>query len=314
MASSSHTNNDMSLPTLLTWYKIRDTFFGENFVDQNIPLALEMAADCDHPDAHWVVEVCEGKDVKTFQDAKRAFSAIGQDDARALCFAWLCSEEKEQEDISSLRDSAKLGFAFSHALMADFTGWEETFQFAQLAVAQGERDGYYNLGCCFRDGEGCERDLDKAKEAFLVSSKLGEVASMVQLGRLLDESDPQRWLWWGRAACLENAWDLLDSFAKQVELFNSGSASAVVVFAIGRSLHGHVNEESRTIFKEQDRFDSRIGPAKQAITFYEMQIKATKDAMHTWSLIGLHFGVVKDIRKLIAKLIWDSREDALFKK
>jgi hypothetical protein len=45
-SSSSHINNSIPLATLLEWYKIRDTFFGENFVVQNIPLAIEMASSC----------------------------------------------------------------------------------------------------------------------------------------------------------------------------------------------------------------------------------------------------------------------------
>ena len=57
----------------------------------------------------------------------------------------------------------------------------------------------------------------------------------------------------------------------------------------------------------------RIGPAKQAIAFYEAQIKATKDAMRAWTLVGIKLNVVKDVRKLIAKLIWDVREEALYK-
>jgi hypothetical protein len=86
----------------------------------------------------------------------------------------------------------------------------------------------------------------------------------------------------------------------------------VVMFAIGRALQGHVNEEERTIFNVNN-FDSRIGPAKQAIAFYEAQIRATKDAMRAWTLVGIKLNVVKDVRKLIAKLIWDSREEALCK-
>ena len=127
-----------------------------------------------------------------------------------------------------------------------------------------------------------------------------------------DESDPQRWRWWGRAAALEESWTFLSYFAKQVELFNSGSGSAAVVFAIGQALQGHVNEESRTIFNHSFDFDSLVGPAKQAITFYEAQIQATKDAMRAWTLVGIKLKVVKDVRKLIAKLIWDSKEEALY--
>jgi hypothetical protein len=121
-----------------------------------------------------------------------------------------------------------------------------------------------------------------------------------------------RWRWWGHAAALANSWRLLSNFAKLVDLFNSGSGSAGVMFAIGKALHGRVNEETRTIFKNSYDFDALVAPAKQAIAFYEAQIKATKDAMRAWTLVGVHYGVVKDVRKLIAKLIWDSREEALY--
>ena len=113
-----------------------------------------------------------------------------------------------------------------------------------------------------------------------------------------------------------SSWRNLEFFGrvcKQVKLFNSGSGSAAVMFAIGQALQGHVNdEEARTIFNDAYDFGSLIGPAKQAIAFYEAQIKATKDAMHAWTLVGIKLKVVKDVRKLIAKLIWDSREEALY--
>ena len=211
-----------------------------------------------------------------------------------------------------LRCSAELGFAFAQAQLSGRTRGEERYKLAQLAAAQGERDGFFWVAVCFRDGEGCKKDADKAKENFLKASELDDVGSMVYLGDLLDEFDPQRWRWWGRAAALANSWRLLSNFAKLVDLFNSGSGSAGVMFAIGKALHGRVNEETRTIFKNSYDFDALVAPAKQAIAFYEAQIKATKDAMRAWTLVGVHYGVVKDVRKLIAKLIWDSREEALY--
>jgi hypothetical protein len=306
MYISSHKNSS-ALATLLEWYKIRDNFFGDNKVPQNIPLALEMASSCQHPDALWLTEVCAGKDVAT-KDAKRVFSALGQNDARALCFAWLCGGLEN----SSLRRSAELGFAWAQAWMAWKTEGDEKFKFAQLAASQGERYGFYWLGVCFRDGAGCEKDLDKAKENFLLACELGHVWGMRELGNLLDDSDPQRWRWWGRAAALGDSWRLFSNFAEQVELFNSGSGSGSVMFAIGQALQGHADEQAGTIFNSGYKFDSLIGPAKQAIAFYEAQIKATKDAMCAWTHVGIKLKVVKDVRKLIAKLIWDSREEALY--
>jgi hypothetical protein len=311
MASS---NNDIPLAILQEWYKIRDTFFGQNEVSRNVPLALELAASCQHPDARWLVEACAGKDVTTKEDAKRVFSALGQQDARALCFAWLCGHTVDE---APLRRSGELGFAWAQALismMADGFDARESLLFAQLAAAQGERDGLYELGRCFREGTGCEQDLDKAKENYLLASKLGHVAAMRFLGDCFHESNPQRWRWWGQAAALRSeSSEFLYKFVKQVHRLNAGSGNAVVVFAIGRALHGHVHEEERIIFTEGSKFDIRIGPAKHAIAFFAAQLKACRKAVDCWTLVGLRFGVVKDIRKLIAKLIWDSREEALYK-
>jgi preprotein translocase subunit SecE len=265
---------------------------------------------CQHPDARWLAEACAGKDARTVEDAQRVFSALGQDDARARCFTWMLGD---QRDLTPLRRSAELGFAFAQALLARRTRGEERFKFAQLAAAQGERNGFLQLGFCFRDGEGCEQDLDKANEKFLLASELGHVSAMIWLGEVLDESDLRRWRWRGRAAVLGSWGNLLFAFDDQVELFNSGSGSAAVMFGIGQALQGHVNEQTRTIFNDEDDFDLRIGPAKQAIAFYEAQIKATKDAMRAWTFVGMKLKVVKDVRKLIAKLIWDSREEALYK-
>jgi hypothetical protein len=309
-SSSSHiNNNDIPLATLLEWYKIRDTFFGHNHVDQNIPLALEMASSCQHPDARWLSDACAGKDVTTKEDTKRIFSALGQNDPRALCFASLCGN---REDLTLLRRSAELGYGFAQACMTGRTQGEEKLKFAQLAASQGERDGFYWLGWCLHDDEDCEEDLEEAEKNYLLASKLGHVNAMDDLGDLLDESDPQRWRCWSQAAVLGVSWSFLHHFAKQVEWFNSGSGNNVVMFAIGQALQGHVNEQARTIFNESFNFDPWIGPAKQAIAFYEAQIKATKEAMHAWTLVGIKLKVVKDVRKLIAKLIWDAREEALY--
>jgi hypothetical protein len=202
-SSSSHNNNGIPLATLLEWYKIRDTFFGHNFVSQNIPLALELASSCQHPDARWLTEACAGKDVTTKEDAKRVFSALGQNDARALCFAWMLGDRR---DLAPLRRSAELGFAFAQALMAGKTRRRGEVQVCSAGCCSRRARWLLLAWCCFRDGEGCEKDLDKAKENFLLASELGHVWAMIELGDLLDESDPQRWRWWGRAAALGDSW------------------------------------------------------------------------------------------------------------
>jgi TPR repeat protein len=305
-------NNKKKFAVDVEWYKIRDTLFGENLVSQDISLALQLAASCQHPDARWLTEMCAGKDVTTVEDAEKCFlGPLNDEDARALCFAWSIRDAGEQDtaDFAPMRRAAELGLAFAQAWMAVQSRGAERFRWAKLAAEQGERNGMYWLGFCCRNGEGCEKDLNRAKENFLLASELGDAWAMVRLGELFGDSDPQRWHWMGQAASRGIWWSFMGGFARQVELFESGAGSATVMFAIGRVLQGHVNEEARTVFEANG---CAVGLAKQAISFYEAQIKATKDAMRAWTLVGIRWKVVKDVRKLIAKLIWDSREEALF--
>ena len=315
MASSSSiplaSPKDFPLALQLEWYKIRDTFFGDNNVKQNIPLALMLAVSCKHPDAQWLTKVCAGRNVNNEEDAKKVFTAVGQNDARALCFTWLCGTWTEQRDLAMLNRSAELGFAFATALLARETK-NLRFYLAQLSASQGEREGCFWLAISLRYGHGCEKDLVKAKETFLHASELGHVVSLIHLGYLFDELDPQRWRWWGRAAALGDSSRFLSYLKHQVELFNSGSGSAAVVFAIGEASQGHINEETRKIFNSDYDLDWHIVPVNQAIAFYQSQLEASRRAVDEWTKVALRFRVCKDIRILIGRIIWSARDQALY--
>ena len=43
---------------------------------------------------------------------------------------------------------------------------------AQFSALQHERDGFYWLGYRFRDGVGCEKDLNLAKKNLLIAAEL----------------------------------------------------------------------------------------------------------------------------------------------
>jgi TPR repeat protein len=106
------------------------------------------------------------------------------------------------------RVGAELGDAFAQAWMARRTSCKESFQWAEKSAAQGERDGFYQLGYCYqhgfgaclRDGTACEQDPERAKENFLVAAELGDVQAMVHFGCFFDKDDSQRFVWFGRAA------------------------------------------------------------------------------------------------------------------
>lgn len=295
--------------TLREWFDIVDVLLGLNCKKRNIALAIIMAGESKHPDACWLFEVCNGRNVAFEEDARQIFSAHAKNDARAMCFLWYLSSYTKQLDSTLLWQSAALGFAFAQGCLAGQLTGSEKFKFAKLAADQGERSGLYWLGLCHVNGIGCKVDYEEGKKYYLLASEFGDTAAMFRLGNLFDETDPRRWQWWGKAAQHGCGIFFLDNFVEQVK----GPSSGIVLFAIGQALHGHVDENAHTIFCWDYFWCSAIfDHTKRVIAFYDKQVNGTKAAMHAWTQVGIRWKVVKDIRKVIGMLIWISREEALY--
>lgn len=310
MASAS---SDVAFAVQVQWFAIRDMLVGENSVLQNIPSALQLAATCEHPDARWLSSAFAQKLVTTRNDALQVFLALGED-ARALCFAW-CLGDEGIRDLSGLRRSAELGYGFAQACLSRLLKKEERFQFAMLAASQKERLGHFELSQCLREGTGCAKDLKAAKEHLLRAAELQQVDAMFQLASMLESSDPKRFHWWGLAATRGSSWEFLIAFPEVVEKLNSEFAEpsdSAKVFAIGRALKGHIDIERKLIFGNDFDYDYLFGLGKQAIEFYERQLKAYRRAVDSWTILGYRFGIVKDLRIMVGRLIWDSREESKY--
>ncbi len=292
----------------LAWYDIRGTLLQANYDDQAVKKALELAAVCEHPDAVWLTKLFAGRDVNTGGEARQVFLEV-KNDPRALCFAGVLAE-----CWGEIKRAANLGEAYAQACMALCTSGEEpSFSWAEKSAVQGEPDGFYELGCCYRDGVGCEKDKKRAKENFLIAVELGSVLlsnAMIELGELLEECNPQRFVWMGKAAVNGNTSSFLTEMVEPIRKFNSGTGHANVVFAIGRALKGHIDNEKGKIFESAFLFESRINLANQAVHIYNFQLQSYRKAVDTWTLVGIQNNIVRDIRKMIANMIWDAREEA----
>jgi hypothetical protein len=295
----------------LEWLKARDALLGENCVNQDVKRALELASASKHPQCQWLTFFFAEKIVTAVKDAHDVFLADIKSPA-SLCFAALLSDPI---DDALLRRSADLGYPLAQAKMAEkmSRSVEEKFRFSKSAASQRERDGIGWLGRCYEYGIGCEKDLEKARECCLLAAQLDYISSMNVLAELLDDSDPQRWFWWERAAVFGQPGFFLSYFYGPVQAFNSGSGNVAIVFQIGRTLNVHFSVEKGTIFSQTYNFDNLIRPANTAISFYKSQLAACRHAVDAWSVVGIRFGVVKDIRVLIGKLVWETRDLALYK-
>ncbi len=300
-----------SLAVDLQWYEIRDTLLGQNGEKQNVQRAYQLACACSHPEARWLAHVFDGKDVQTENEAADVFLALGENDARSLCFAALIVYDDEFD--ARLRRSAELGYAFAQCTLSLFVGPDEAFYWAERAALQGERDGFHALSDYFRVGHGCELNWEKAKENLFRAARLGNFNAMLEAAKTLPMSDPEYWKFLGRAAAKGEAHRFVDHFSDVVVTFKTRPSLAPAVFAIGQALHGHVNAEKREIFGASRSFDSRIASANAALDFFFAQCRAARLAVDTWTLIAFRAGnsfLNKDIRKLVGRLIWQGREEA----
>ncbi len=300
------------LVELFKWLDVRDTFLGDNCKQQDIAAALALARECKHPGAVWLTSIFEGTNVSTTDGAREVFLSV-ENESLALGFAF-CLVDDHEKVLSLLCRASEMGNAYaSSTLCGENEDEDEAFRLAQLAALQHERDGFCSLGDFFRDGRGCKKDLNLAKENFLIAAELGHVYDARVYGQMLGESDPALWLWFGRAALRGYPDSFLCYFSEQVKQFCSGFGNASVVFLIGRSLKGNIDVEKTEIFGSLLNFDSRIGPANQAVSFYESQIKSARLTVDTWTLVATRLHMIKDMRIFIGKMIWEARFEANYK-
>jgi hypothetical protein len=173
-----------------------------------------------------------------------------------------------------------------------------------LSSSTDERDGFFRLAECFRFGIGCEHSLSRAKDLFHRAGELGHLAAL-EISGLLEECPVKKFTWLGRAARKGNVVSFLHQFA-----FGASHSSAAL-FVIGRALNGHVNVEAGTVFG-QETSSNIFRLSLRAVAFYSAQLEAAKCTVNAWSLVGIRLKVVKDIRILIGKLVWDAREEASY--
>lgn len=286
---------------LKKWYNVRDMFLGQNYVKQDIKRALELCRHCCVDDAKWLSTVFSGKMVSTVFEARQVLWNV--DDARALCFAaLLCCPS----DWRRLRSSAELGYSYAQVWMAWATDGAEMLEWARMSVP--ERDSFVFFGQ-YHEENG---EVELAKTNYLSAAKMGDVSGMVSYGCLMEPSDAKLgWMWLDRALEGGNRSAFLYRFLSQVDNFLLGVGNLQVVFLIGRRLKGSIDERKREILGIRLRnFEVFANAAAIAINFFETQCIHAKDAVRTWSLVGLRSGVVTDLRIMIGKIIWDVRSEA----
>jgi TPR repeat protein len=227
------------------------------------------------------------------------------DDPRALLIGW---KLKEEESIAELRRAAEMGYAPAQArLSTELHDDVESLRWAEKAALQGERRGLYLLGSLVYTGVpgGCEKDEAKGLELMRQSAELGYSVGPFLYGKLaFGETDWDRYYWWGRGALRGNNLPaFIEAILDFIPAFQRGEC--------GRILHTVTPVLQKTLHLVNDVvFDGTLAPDEfgdfHAVIFmHQSMLDRARAAIACWSVVGLRCGVVKDVRVLIAKMLWE---------
>ncbi len=290
---------------LIRWWDALDKLTGREDVRRETTKGLLLAQQSRHPDAQWLCSLFPGKTTLTKKKVLRAMEACGQD-ARALFIrGQICG------DAELLRQAAELGFAPAQAEWAGACGSREgAFRWSERAAAHGDRAGKLGLGLCLQHGVGCERDPARAAALCVEAAELGLAAASYECGAsVFGPSDWQRYRWWGEAAARgsESAeFDLAEAALEQLWLLEAGKGSSRAVFELGAVLKGHTDVAKRCIFREEV-IPKKLDAARRCIGLHDQWVEVARKAIRCWLLVGRRLWVAKDMRLLIARMLWEER-------
>jgi hypothetical protein len=120
------------------------------------------------------------------------------------------------------------------------------------------------------------------------------------------ENDWQRYHWWGKSAARRHTYALMELQAaaqEHLKLLENGEGLVSVLFELGAAFKGHVKATLGEMFgRGADK--PVLRQAQQCIELYDSSFSSAKAVIDCWLAVSRRHGVVKDIRLMIARLVW----------
>ncbi len=267
---------------------------------------LELVRKCPHPEAQWFAGLFPADEAPSQQGILRALAQQG-DDCRALGVRALILRQPEL-----LLRAAELGFAPAQASLGAGELWAlqlEKADWAEKAAAQGNRKGLWSLGRVLEEGKLRSCDPERAVQCFREAAELGCVEAMYDFGRTGCQAlDWQRYRWWGRAATRGSgsAAEGLRKAASELEPLRAGRKPLRALAEIGAACSGHLVKQQHTAFGNELTKHQWIG-LRRTVTLYNACCDRASRAVECWLALGRRFNVVRDIRRVVAQMLWEER-------
>ena len=303
----------------IKWWDVLDkllgcrTFWLLNVVEEEqqfsrqLEQALQMARECRHEDAQWLSALFPPGTPLTSQHVLDVLRAQG-DDPRALFVMWTV-QVVEEEVFALVERAAALGYAPAQAAVSAALVSEavESLEWATKAASQGDRRGLYLLAERVMWGRGCARDNHRALELFEEAAELGQPEAQVRYGRLrFPELDWRRYRWWCRAAVRGcEAVSLCKTAVWFLRFFEEGRMGRVL-FEVAPVIRLHLDLPNERAFGKMQN-ESDLEKLQRVVALHEARCDLCRCAIDCWTAVARRRGVVKDIRVVIARMLWEQR-------
>jgi TPR repeat protein len=204
--------------------------------------------------------------------------------------------------LGNYRLAAELGDGLGLAMMASSAQGDEKCRLAELAAAKGEPLGMTVLATCLWSGNGCRADRPRALRLYREAAELGlPWAQYIYADRGFDASDPERFQWWGEAAARRNgpAVDGLRQVA--VQYARKGGRDLYEVGCVLECL------DLETLNEVGEWTAAQAECIRAAVAHCSATRRRAGRAVRWWTRVGMRLGVARDVRLIIARLLWSQR-------
>ncbi len=176
------------------------------------------------------------------------------------------------------------------------------------AVSEGHPGAMYALAVELERGRGFVRDKARALALYKQAAELGDMHAQHVHGEIaFGKYDWRRYYWWGQAAASGHegaAVILLRAGLEVEEEFRAGKCTGRCVFELGSVFRRLDESEWKSAYRFVRDKDAMSNSVNRCIALYDECCVAALAGVLSWLAVGRRLKVVKDIRQVIAKLLW----------
>jgi tetratricopeptide (TPR) repeat protein len=282
---------------LVEWFDVLDELVEWRPVD--VEKLLQLARKCQHPDARWLAALF-APGTHVMPEGMREVMLQQGDDPRALYFA----SQLVVGDRELLRRAADKGYARAQVDLAARTEDDaEKLQLLEKACEQNDREGLYELGSLCKELD----DVKRATELFRRAAELNHHGAQFEYGGLaFGPLDWERFHWLAKAAegGVGEAQLCRDVGALLAD-FERGECGRIL------STAAPVIRQNLAVWRTGHFFSSLLGcrdvkveDLERVFELHAAMLRRARRAVDCWSMAGRRCRVLKDMRVMIAKMLW----------